>query len=302
MNRPAYRFVTAHECAMCGSTADQWKVLGRRLDRTQGWRPKQVAGAATTVVRCRSCSLVFPQPMPVPADLADHYELPPEDYFNERRTSRTGPVFQSQIQTARRLLSHARSPKALDVGAGVGKVMNELEAGGFEAWGLEPSSSFRHVALNTAGLDHDRIAAVSIEEADYPTESFDLVTFGAVLEHLPGPGRAIEKALGWLKSGGLVHAEVPSSEWLVGRMLNSYFRLTGAGLVTNLSPMHPPYHLYEFTVDSFRLHGQRVGYSLAEVTRSAGDPMAPGLLGRMLRTAMQWTGTGMQLTVWLRSV
>ncbi len=87
----------------------------------------------------------------------------------------------------------------------------------------------------------------SVEDADFPARSFDFITFGAVLEHLYSPSLALSRALGWLRPGGIIQAEVPSSDHLLSKLLNFYFRLRGTNYVTHLSPMHPPFHLYEFS-------------------------------------------------------
>jgi hypothetical protein len=59
----------------------------------------------------------------------------------------------------------------------------------------------------------------------------------------------------WLAPNGQIYAEVPSARWLIGRMLNLAYRVRGIDYVTNLSPMHSPYHLYEFELKSFQRHG-----------------------------------------------
>ena len=286
---------------MCGSLPVRWRIRGRRLDRSQGWRPWRVAGAATTVLQCRECGLIFAHPMPVPESLGDHYETDAESYFGIERAGAQEGAFQSEIQRARELLPRVDRLRALDVGAGTGRAMAALRDAGFDTWGIEPSVSFREVALQNYGLDPDRIQQVSVAEATFPEAAFDFITFGAVLEHLPDPGRTIERALSWLRPGGIIHAEVPSSQWLVGRLLNMYFWMTGSGLVTNLSPMHPPYHLFEFSAESFKRHGERTGYALAQYQVLTGDPLVRGLGGSLLRRVMQASGTGMQLVVWLRA-
>ena len=118
--------------------------------------------------------------------------------------------------------------------------------------------------MHTVGVNQDRLALAAVEDADYPPNHFDFITFGAVLEHLRSPSRSLERALGWLKPRGVIHAEVPSSRWLVSRLVNAYYRLCGTRLVTNVSPMHVPYHLFEFSPRSFELHGHRAGYEIAE--------------------------------------
>ena len=81
--------------------------------------------------------------------------------------------------------------------------------------------------------------------------SFDFITFGAVLEHLYDPAFALDRAMKWLKPGGIIQAEVPSADHLMSKLLNFYFKLRGTNYVTHISPMHSPFHLYEFTPRSF---------------------------------------------------
>lgn len=296
-----YRFHFASSCVMCGAGKEQHRVIGRRLDRSQGWRPGRLPGAATTVLRCHVCGLVFANPLPLPDTVQDHYGVVPEQYFGPERVKAQDQLFSGEIRCARELLSHGEGGTALDVGAGAGRVMNALREAGFDVWGIEPSPSFRGTALATYSLDPDRLRLCAIEDTWFPAESFDFITFSAVLEHLANPSVALERALAWLRPGGVIHAEVPSSDWLVGRLLNLYYRLIGSGLVTNLSPMHPPYHLYEFSIESFRRHGERIGYEVVRTQRFAGDPFVRGIPGRILRRLMVATGTEMQLVVWLRA-
>lgn len=298
--QPTYRFVFPTECAMCGAEERRWRVLGRRLDRSQGWWPWGTAGAATTVVRCRRCDLVFCAPMPVPRRLTDHYDTTPAHYFGPERVVAEEGIFRFEIDRTRELLGPIERPRALDIGAGVGRVMAALDRAGFDVTGLEPSESFRDVALERFSIPPERLLLGSVQEASFAPGSFDFITFGAVLEHLPDPASSLERALSWLRPEGVIHIEVPSSKWLMGRMLNGYFRMIGSGLVTNLSPMHAPYHLFEFSLRSFRLHGKRAGYAVVDFRRFPGDPMVPGIAGRMLRRLMRLSGTGMQLAVWLR--
>jgi hypothetical protein len=59
------------------------------------------------------------------------------------------------------------------------------------------------------GIPEDSLALAGVEDAKLPAEHFDFISFGAVLEHLQSPCQAIERAIGWLKPGGIIQAEVP---------------------------------------------------------------------------------------------
>jgi SAM-dependent methyltransferase len=204
--RERFEFVAAPRCVMCGDERGQ--VLGRRLDRHQGLRPRRRHGVATTVVRCRRCGLVYCDPRPVPEDPAQLYDLPPEDYWHDADPG--AAVFGDEIRCFRQLWGMAGSPRALDVGAGIGRVMAALHRDGFDVSGLEPSPAFRTRALQQPGIAETRLVLGTIQDATYAPASFDLITFGAVLEHLDDPAAALSRALDWLAPGGLIHVEVPS--------------------------------------------------------------------------------------------
>ncbi len=287
-----YEFRPIVRCNMCASTDSRF--LGMRLSTSQGLDPRTAEGVAVPVKRCRDCGLIYADPQPVPEDMADHYGVPPEDYWGEALTW-SPDYFSSQIEAAKRLIHFTPCMKALDIGAGVGLAMKSLSLAGFDSWGLEPSQPFRQQAIERTGIDLERLQLATIEDADYQPESFDFITFGAVLEHLYDPHAAIEKAMSWLKAGGVVQAEVPSSDWLIAKLVNRYFRLRGTNYVTHLSPMHAPFHLYEFTLRSFK------DYEIAEHRFDVCTiTHAPKLLKPLFRLWMQRTDTGMQLTVYLR--
>ncbi len=191
--------------------------------------------------------------------------------------------------------------KALDVGAGLGKGMISLSKNGFDTYGFEPSASFYEKAISAMGISRERLKLDRIENVNYPGNQFDFITFGAVFEHLYHPAACLEKAMGWLKPGGIIHVEVPSSSYLIARLFNGYYRLRGTNYVTNISPMHVPFHLYEFGLKSFEALGKRLGYKIEKQRYEVCEIMhIPKLFHPFLKKYMQWTKTGMQMTVYLR--
>lgn len=297
-----YNFIDAETCVMCGRSSVDAKIIGLRLNRSQGRRPKSKTGIAVSVCRCRGCGLVFPNPLPRPQNLSDHYGVPPEGYWKSHYFENTEHYYVRQIAHAKLHLAFHEGMTALDVGVGIGKAATALAQAGFDVWGIEPSEPFRAKALEFTGLPPERIRLASVEEADFPEESFDFITFGAVVEHLFDPSIAIARSLAWLKPNGVIHIEVPSSDWLVSKIINSYFRLIGTNFVTNISPMHVPFHTHEFTLDSFRRNGALNGYEVADHYYDVCSIMhMPRIVHPLLRFIMDRTDMGMQLTVWLRT-
>ena len=289
-----YEFRPVTSCNMCGRA--DFKLLGMRLSASQGVNPRRAEGIAVPVKQCRSCGLVFADPQPVPAKLSDHYGLPPEDYWADAGHWHWTPAyFATEIAEAKRLLDFRPGMKALDIGVGLGKAMRSLDHAGFDSTGIEPISLFRDKAIDKMGLDPDRVKLASAEDAEFADNSFDFITFGAVLEHLYDPAFALDRAMKWLKPGGIIQAEVPSADYLMSKLLNLYFQLRGTNYVTHISPMHSPFHLYEFTRRSFaRFNVVHHRYEVCIISH------VPRPLHPLLRWLMDKTDRGMQLTVYLR--
>lgn len=282
---------------MCGGSAAE--VIGRRLNGHQGLRARKRTGIATTVVRCTSCGLVYSNPRPVPMSLGQHYDRPPEEYWAASSLHVPDDFLAPTLATFQSLWRGSGAARALDVGAGLGHRMSALAKAGFETHGVEPSPAFRSRAIDL-GISPERLQLASAETADYEPASFAFINFAAVLEHLQDPAAALARALGWLAPDGLVFVEVPSANWLIARALNVLYRIQGVGLVTNLSPMHPPFHLYEFTREAFARHGAGTGYEIVHDQVLVCDPFVPRPFAAAVTQLMDRTGTGMQLQLWLR--
>lgn len=296
-----YRFIYSDRCNMCGAEPEFQVFLGRRLDRRQGLWPKWKPGITTSILQCRVCALIYADPMPIPETLEQHYDITPETYWATPDVESASPDYSETIRTFARLSQ--RTPhtcSALDIGAGLGKAMVAFARAGFDVFGIEPSPSFHRAAIERSGIREDRLSLASVERADFPPASFDFINLSAVLEHVMDPADVLERTARWLKPHGLMHVEVPSSKFLLSRLVGLFYRLTGANYVINTCPMHAPFHLYEFGLESFVRLGRRTGYSVAlhEYVPCAG--YMPAWLIGPFNTLMKATDTGMQLIVWLR--
>ena len=295
-----YEFREIVQCNMCGSDSSHHKILGKRLNASQGKNPKRKKGITTTIVRCIDCGLVYSNPQPIPFDIQDHYGMPPEDYWIEEYFQVDINYFQNEISQAKKLISFREGMKSLDVGAGLGKAMIALSHAGFTAYGFEPSIPFYERAISKMNISPEKLKLGMIENVEYSENEFDFITFGAVLEHLYDPSGAIKKTLKWLKPGGIIHIEVPSSRWLINKIINFYYRLKGGDYVGNISPMHTPFHLYEFGLKSFEKNAEKNGYEIAFYQYYVCKTFMPKFFDFFLKPYMRMTNTGMQLCVWLR--
>lgn len=295
-----YFFNYIDNCNMCGSKTDTHKILGKRLNQSQGKKVKEKIGITTTIAKCTNCGLIYANPQPVPFDLQDHYGVPPENYWKESYFTIEENYFQGEIKRLKSLIDFKVGMKSLDIGAGLGKAMIVLEKTGFDTYGFEPSKQFYERAISKMGISPEKLKLGTIEEIEYPENTFDFISFGAVLEHLYEPSNSILKALKWLNTNGVIHIEVPSSDWLINKIINLFYRINRTDYVGNISPMHEPYHLYEFGLKSFLEHAKQHGYELAFSEYYVCQTFMPKLADYILKPYMKKTDTGMQLCVWLR--
>lgn len=296
-----YNFVDITQCEMCGSPNSNHLILGQRMNKSQGFNPKKNIGITVSVQKCTECGLIYSNPQPIPKDIQQHYGTPPENYWKPEYFKWTPDYFSFQIKEVKELMPFEDGMSALDIGAGLGKAMLSLESAGFNAYGLEPSVPFYEMAISKMNIKPSKLKLGRIEDLEYENNRFDFITFGAVFEHLAEPAACLEKALSWLKPNGIIQIEVPSSDWFMQKIMNGYFRLRNTNYVTNLSPMHSPFHLFEFHINSFVELSKKLNFSIAKKRYEVCSIyFVPKVFHPLLKWYMKKTDKGMQLTVYLK--
>lgn len=178
--------------------------------------------------------------------------------------------------------------------------MKAFQNAGLDVYGIEPSEPFYNRAIEQMGFGKEQLQLKAVEDASFEKEFFDIVSISAVLEHVYDPSETIKKSMEWLKKDGLLHIEVPSSSWLVNSLANFIYKIQGYDFVANISPMHSPFHLYEFELDSFKLNSELLNYDIAEHRYYVADTFLPKFLDPIVKPWMKFRNSGMQIEVWLR--
>jgi SAM-dependent methyltransferase len=108
------------------------------------------------------------------------------------------------------------SPPArlLDVGAGRGRFVAAARAAGYDALGIEPTRRGTAAAEQIGAP----LRRTTLEEADVPAGSLDVVTLWHVLEHVADPGLALRRIARWLRPGGGLVLGVPNLASLQARI------------------------------------------------------------------------------------
>jgi SAM-dependent methyltransferase len=158
---------------------------------------------------CDECGLVFTNPQPTPDDLRRFYK--PD---GEWRTPRAAEASDAD-RPASRSWSRPFAPmspglpvtappagaRVLDFGCGTGRLLDELQACGWETSGIDP-------AIDRAFGRHRRLDAVP----DAPT--FDLIVANHVLEHVANPLQLLRAFARAARDGGYLYVGVPRFDTL----------------------------------------------------------------------------------------
>ena len=170
----------------------------------------QFGVAMSDFLRCGECGHLQLAEMPEVEHLYE--DAASEDYEAEE---------EGQRATARaelaRVERHAPGRgRLLDFGCWVGFLASEAGARGWQPVGVEPSRWAAERA-RSRGVE-------VVDEADLGLASFEAVTMGDVIEHLPDPGATLDRLHALLAPGGVVWIATPDAGSRVARALGRRWR------------------------------------------------------------------------------
>lgn len=203
--------------------------------------PSLYARGGFVLVRCPGCGLVFQDPLPSPEAMASLYYH--GDELAGLLETDLRPFALERAREKARLLDRAgvRPPgRTLDVGCSTGAWLEVASDAGWDPVGVELGDAFARVARARGFEVHTGTLADYVR--DVTPETFDLITFWDVLEHLPEPRAALSQAVAMLAPGGTIAVNFPNVAGLYPRAtLRLIARPTGVW-------EHPelPAHLYDF--------------------------------------------------------
>lgn len=164
------------------------------------------------IVQCIRCSLVQVSPQPSPIEVASYYseeyflkrsDRGYDNYFSEGIRDEISRVFGLNLkdldfQTWEKSLPSAK--RCLDVGCAAGYFVDYMQSRGWDSYGID-------IAQAPVKFAQDKLK-LKVEQVDFlewkPTDSFDLITLWASIEHLHKPKETLEKIYTHLKPGGRV--------------------------------------------------------------------------------------------------
>lgn len=204
-------------CPVCGGT--ERKVLFKKM--------------GFSICRCVNCDTVHVNPQLKPETTLTYYRQ--DDASQKERSSSSmwidvlcnpenqrwqRPYFQEAVDILRHQIP-AKGARLLDLGCSIGLFMEVAQQNDFEVVGLELETEACEYA-RSAGLN---VTAQTLAEADYPDNSFDVITLFGVLEHLQHPDEVLKDVVRCLKPGGALMAIVPNVASLAASVLHENSRM-----------------------------------------------------------------------------
>lgn len=235
---------------------------------------------------CRSCGLVFSDPMPRLSFQAIQ-EVYGAEYIDDQSVmGGTQPSLEALRRATDRQMAlverHIKPGVALNVGA-TSEAVRVLVERGWDLRLVEASAYSAEKARRDWGFD---VTTSRIEDFECAPASIDFIKLGHVIEHLADPGAVLRRLAAMLRHGGIILVDTDNSRgfrsWIetsvrgvLGEDLAAMLvrKLTGKNLRKRYGTLSPPLHLYAFSRASLTRVLEEGGFQLIEAWEPAiGDP------------------------------
>ncbi len=171
-------------------------------------------------VRCQCCGTLFQEIKPAPQKIQHFYD---DQYHIERGHANEPGIERAKKRTMKEYLRmakrlHPPGHRFLEVGCSAGAGLEEAAQSGWEATGVEISAESVNAARHRQGIRN--VYMGTLEETQLEKESFDLVGFFDVFEHIPRPDNTLHRAWEVLRPGGVLMIVTPNGLSLTARMMH----------------------------------------------------------------------------------
>jgi len=153
-------------------------------------------------------------------------------------------------ETTKRFLSEhfPQKGKLVEVGSGLGYLLNFFKQDGWDVVGLEPNAGMCKYAELELGLT---VIPKILEKAGFADNSADAVLMMHVIEHVPEPDATLKEVYRILKPGGIMVLETPRYDTLAFKLLGKRERsLSCDG------------HIYFFTSETLAKMVNKAGFTI----------------------------------------
>lgn len=238
-------------CLLCSARVDAGTALAWRKD-------------GYDIVRCPSCGLVFRAEIPDEQALGQIYD---EGYFRDQPDGpdrhgyadylRDASLHRANARRRLRLLA-SRMPqrgRLLDVGCAAGFFVDEAHRAGWEASGVDVSTTMVSWGRSELGVP---VTCASFAHAEIPPAPLDAITMWDYIEHSIDPQRDLANAREHLRPGGILALSTGDIGSLSARLTGQRWHL--------LTPEH---HNFFFETRTLRRLLEKTGFDVLEARHRA---------------------------------
>ncbi len=217
------------------------------------------------IVRCKKCGLLYKNPRLSDKDEIDRYKHQIYDDSHSLVENKSKKeIFVSTLNK----LEHHRG-KILDIGCADGYFLALARERGWEPYGIEISDFLLRKARERLGWK--QIIGVPLKMANFPPNSFDVISMWDVLDHLTDPLGELIEIRRILKKKGLLIIRVRNIAFHV--LMNKLFKKNLLGIIKRPTIIH----LYGFNNKNIKVLLEKTNLSELKIENSKltlGDPYA----------------------------
>lgn len=151
--------------------------------------------------------------------------------------------------------------KLIDIGSATGVFLDIAGKNGWKPIGIEPSENFASHAREVFELP---VFTKTLEEANLPSNEFDVATMWDVIEHLKNPAQTVAEAFRILKPGGMLFVYTPNHDSSITHISHLLYRLSLRKFPLERL-LYPVVHLYFFTPKTLSYLLLRCGFNIERV-------------------------------------
>ncbi len=234
-------------CNICNSTAEE--IISKT--------------GTGNIVRCKKCGLLYRNPRLSDRDEIDKYkhQIYDESYGLVEDKSKK-EIFVSILNK----LEHYKG-KILDIGCADGYFLALARERGWEPYGIEISDFLLRKARESLG--GKQIIGVPLKMANFPPNSFDVISMWDVLDHLTDPLGELIEIRRILKKKGLLIIRVRNMSFHI--LMNILFKKNLLGIIKKPTI----FHLYGFNNKNIKVLLEKANLSKLKIGNSKlrlGDP------------------------------
>ncbi len=255
---------TTTKCKICGST--QHRYIGVPFIPTKFPRASH---KDYRILQCKKCQYYHIDPE-IDLTQEEWQQLYEDDYFAHANITEWQQQLHSREREERLTLIDSKmtipKDKFLDMGCGVGYVLDVARQRGYKPYGVDIADNLK--------IEHKDVVFLqgNIFDAKFPDHTFSAIFMDSVLEHVMNPMETLTELYRIMKSGGVFFVVVPNEDSL----LNSFSRFMHAinfkaKSYAKIKPFVHPYHVQGYNTLSLKTALQGAGFKDVAISTFGGN-------------------------------